>query len=190
MADFRRLQTETQASTIQPPGIMVASEKEVEGSDDSRRKIIIGAAVVAALVIAAVFYVLLRTSAGSNVEPVLQGAIRQGAPEFEQYHSRIVLDAPEADEAKRALGDIVMNLQTTVRNFTGRTIDGLEIKGAVVDQQGNPVMARTVVVIPTRQPELAPNKTMVVSVRLEGMRESDVRANIHMEVVGFKFKQQ
>jgi hypothetical protein len=168
---------------------MVASEKDVEASDESRRKLIIVVAVVAALVIAGVFYFLLRAGSGSNVEPVLEGAIRPGSPEWDQFHSKIVLDDPEADEAKRALGDIVMNLQTTVRNFTGRTLNGLEIKGAVIDHDGKPVKERTVVVIPGRQRELEPNRTMLVTVRLEGMSERDDRANIRMEVTGFKFKQ-
>jgi len=169
---------------------MAASEKSVDSSDDSRRKLIIIVAIIAALVIAVFFYFLLRASStGGNVDPVLEGAIRAGSPEWEQYHSKIVLDAPEADEAKRALGDIVMNLQTTVRNFTGRPLSGLEIRGAVVDHQGKAVKERTLVVIPTRQPELGPNQTMVVAVRLEGMKETDDRANIRMEVTGFKFKQ-
>ncbi len=130
------------------------------------------------------------SSGGGNVDPVLEAAIRAGSPEWEQNHSKIVLDAPEADEAKRALGDIVMNLQTTVRNFTGRTLSGLEIHGAVVDQQGKAVREKTLVVIPTpRQLELGPNQTMVVAVHLDGMKESDNRANIRMEVTGFKFKQ-
>jgi len=169
---------------------MSASEKSLDSSDDSRRKLIIGVAIIAALVIAVFFYFLLRaTSTGGSADPVLEGAIRAGSPEWEQHHSKIVLDAPEADEAKRALGDIVMNLQTTVRNFTGRTLNGLEIRGAVVDHQGKAVRERTLVVIPTRQPELPPNQTMVVAVRLEGMKDSDDRANIRMEVTGFKFKQ-
>ena len=169
---------------------MAASEKSVDSSDDSRRKLIIIVAIIAALVIAVFFYFLLRASStGGNVDPVLEGAIRAGSPEWEQYHSKIVLDEPEADEAKRALGDIVMNLQTTVRNFTGRPLSGLEIRGAVVDHQGKAVKERTLVVIPTRQPELGPNQTMVVAVRLEGMKETDDRANIRMEVTGFKFKQ-
>jgi hypothetical protein len=100
-----------------------------------------------------------------------------------------VLDDPEATEAKRALGDIVMSLQTTVRNFTGKTLNGLEIRAAVVDYEGKPIKQRTVVVVPTRQPELAPNKTMPVSVMLEGMSDQDARANIKMEVTGFKFKE-
>lgn len=169
---------------------MAASEKDLEASDDSRRRIIIAAAVVAAVFIAGVFYILLRASSGPNVEPVLEGAIRPGSPEFDQYHSRIVLDAPEADESKRALGDIVMTLRTTVRNFTGKTLTGLEVRGTVVDPQNNPIKERTLIVIPTQQrAELENNKTMVVSVRLEGMTDSDYRANIRMDVTAFKFKQ-
>ncbi len=167
---------------------MATSEKEPDDSDDSRRKIIILAAVAAALVIAVVFYFLLRASSGGTAEPVLEGAIRAGSPDFEKYRSQIVLDPPEADEAKRALGDIVMNLQTTIRNFTGRTLNGLEVKADVVDHQGKPVKERSVVVIPTKQPELEPNRTIQVVVRLEGMKDSDDRANIKMEVTGFKFK--
>jgi hypothetical protein len=45
------------------------------------------------------------------------------------------------------------------------------------------------VVIPTRQPELGPNKTMPVAVALDGMKDTDARANIKMEVTGFKFKE-
>ena len=169
---------------------MAAPEKSLDSSDESRRKLIIVVAIIAALVIAVFFYFLLRaTSTGGSTDPVLEGAIRAGSPEWEQYHSKIVLDEPEADEAKRALGDIVMNLQTTVRNFTGRTLNGLEIRGTVVDHQGKAVKERTLIMVPTRQPELGPNQTMVVAVRLEGMKDSDDRANIKMEVTGFKLKQ-
>jgi hypothetical protein len=167
---------------------MASSERDLDGSDDSRRKIIIGVAVVAAIFIAVVFYFLMRASSGGNVEPVLEGAVRRGSPEFDQNIDKIYLDPPEADEAKRALGDIVMNLQTTARNFSGRTLNGLEVRAAVVDGEGKPVKERTVVVIPTRQPELQPNGTMLVVVRLDGMKETDHRANIMMEVTGFKFK--
>ena len=167
---------------------MSGSTKDLEGSDDSRRKIIISAAVVAALFIAIIFYFLMRASSGGNVEPVLEGALRPGSPEFDQNIGKLYLDPPEADEAKRALGDIVMNLQTTVRNFTGRTINGLEVKASVVDGEGKPVKQRTVVVIPTKQAELQPNGTMLVVVRLDGMKDSDHRANIKMEVTGLKLK--
>ena len=92
---------------------------------------------------------------------------------------------PEADEAKRALGDTVMTLHTTARNFTGRTITGLEIRASVVDSDEKPVKQRTVVVVPGRQSELDPLKTMRVSIMIDGFSDSDNRANIKMEVTGF-----
>ncbi|HEX5876090.1 MAG TPA: hypothetical protein VFY60_15680 [Pyrinomonadaceae bacterium] len=169
---------------------MAAPDRRVEASE-SNRTLIIGVAVVAAIVIAAVFYVLMRVSSGGNATAdSLQGAIRAGSPQFEEYKSKIVLDDPEAEEAKRALGDVWMGLSTVARNLTGKTLNGLEIRAAVVDYEGKPVKQRTVVVIPTRQnPELAPSKTMPVSVALDGMKDTDARANIKMEVVGFRFKE-
>ena len=167
---------------------MAVPDRRIEASESNRTLIII-VAVAAAVVIALVFYLLMRAGGGRASEPVLQGAIRAGSPQFEQYKSQIVLDDPEATEAKRALGDIVMSLQTTVRNLTGKTLNGLEIRAAVVDYPQQPVKQRTVIVVPTRQPELPPNKTMQVQVMLEGMSDKDARANIKMEVTGFKFKE-
>jgi len=44
------------------------------------------------------------------------------------------------------------------------------------------------VIIPGRQSELEPNKTMKVSIVLEGFKDSDDRADIKMEVTGFNLK--
>ena len=168
---------------------MAASDRRAETSETNRTLIIV-VAVAAGVVIAVFFYFLMRASSGSNTgEPTLQGAIREGSPEFEKYKSQIYLEEPEATEAKRALGDIVMTLTTTVRNLTGKTLNGLEIRASVVDYEGKPVKQRSVVVIPTRQPELAPNKPLQVNVMLDGMKDTDARANIKMEVAGFKFKE-
>jgi hypothetical protein len=168
---------------------MSVPDRRIE-ANETNRTLIIGVAVAAAVIIAALFYVLMRAGgSGGAGEPTLQGAIREGSPQFEEYKSKVFLDEPEATEAKRALGDIVMSLQTTVRNVTGKTLTGLEIRASVVDYESQPVKQRTVVVIPTRQPELAPNKTMQVNVMLDGMSENDARANIKMEVTAFKFKE-
>ena len=166
---------------------MAAPDRRLESSE-SNRTLIIVVAVAAAVVIALFFYFLMRAGSGTNGEPTLQGAIRSGSAEFDAQKGNIVLDDPEADEAKRALGDIVMSLRTTVRNLTGKTLNGLEIRASVVDYEGKPVKERTAVIIPTRQGELAPNKTLPVQMMLEGMKETDARANIRMEVVAFKFK--
>ena len=168
---------------------MATSERQLPETDDSRRRVIITVAVIAAIAIGGLFYFLMRASSRITVEPTLERAIRPGSPEFAEYAPKLFVEAPEADEAKLALGGIVMNLQTTVRNFTGRTLNGLEMRGMVVDHQGKPVREKTVVVIPTSsQPELEPNHSMTVRLRLEGMTDSDDRANIKMDVTGFKFK--
>lgn len=168
---------------------MAAPERRAEISGTNRTLIIV-VAIAAAVVIASFFYVLMRaSSSGGSGEQPLQGAIREGHPQFEEYKARVFLDEPEATEAKRALGDIVMTLTTTVRNVTGKTLTGLEIRAAVVDYEGKPIKQRNVVVIPARQPELPVNKTMQVNVTLDGMKDSDARANIKMEVVAFKFKE-
>jgi len=167
---------------------MSTLERQIPEEEDSRRKIIIIVAVVAAIIIAMFFYVLMRAGSAVRVEPTLAGAVRAGSPEFAQYASKIAVDDPEATESKRALGDIVMNITTNVRNFTGRTLTGLEVKGMVVDHQGQPVNQKTVVVVPTTQPELENNRTIAVRVMLEGMTDQDDRANIKVEVTGFILK--
>jgi len=156
--------------------------------EKSSRTLIIVVAVIAALAIGGFFYILMRKSVATGPPPTLQGAIRQGSPDWDKYIKVIALDDPEADEAKRALGDTVMTLHTTARNFTGRTITGLEIRGSVVDSDGKPVKQRTLVVIPGRQPELDPLKTIRVSIMIDGFSDSDNRANIKMEVTGFTLK--
>ena len=146
---------------------MARSDRQPAAGDDSRQKVVIVVAIVAAVAIGILFYFLLRATGGGGLQPTLQGAIRPGSPEFAEYQSKIVLDPPEADEARRPLGDIVMTLRSTVRNFTGKTLSGLEVKGTVVDHQGQPVKEKTVVAVPSdRQPELGPNKTMTAVVVL------------------------
>src|SRR6266566_5291196 len=158
---------------------MATPERQTAETDESQRKIVIVVAVIAAVAIAALFYFLMRATGGGSVEPTLEGAMRPGSAEFAANQPKIVLDSPEAYESKRALGDIVMNLQTTVRNFTGRTLTGLEMRGMVVDHQGKPVREKTAVILPTTgQRELDPNHAMVARIRLEGMTDSDDRANI------------
>lgn len=157
-------------------------------ADNSRRTIFIVVGIVSAVLVASIIYLLYRPIANVPQPAQLQGAIRAGSPEFERYRDKIVLDSIEAFESTRALGDIVMTLQGTVRNFTGRTINGLEVYGAVVDLNGKPVKEKTVAVIPNQKAELAPNETMQARVLLEGISKEAVRANIKMEVVAVRFK--
>lgn len=171
---------------------MAAPDRRLE-TTESNRTLIIVVAIAAAVLIAGLFYGLMRLGGrGSNAAPTLQGAIRAGNPEFDKNKPNIVLDEPEAFEGKRALGDTWMTLKTTARNLTGKTLAGLEITGSVVDYEGKPIKQRALVVVPseaTGVSELSPNKTMTVQMMLEGFKDTDPRANIKMEVTGFKFKE-
>ena len=168
---------------------MATQDRRVE-ENDSRRTLIIVVAVVAAVVVALFFALLFMGTRGSDTETTLQGAIRAGPPELEQYKAQIVRDDPEAFESPRALGDIVMTLKTTVRNLSNKTLNGLEVRAAVVNHQDQPVKQKTLVVIPTpRQQDLAPNKTMDVTIMLDGFKPDDDRANIKMEIVAVRFKE-
>ena len=168
---------------------MAAPDRRLE-STESNRTLIIAVAIAAAVVIAIIFgFLMWMVSSGPSAGVTLQGAIRPGNPEFDKNAANIALDEPEGFEAPRPLGDLTMSLRTTVRNLTGKTITGLEIKGSVIDYEGKPVKEKTLIVVPSeRQPELLPNKTMQAQMMLDGMKESDPRANIKMEVVAFKLK--
>ncbi len=171
------------------------SAKLNDEADASRRKIFIIAAIVSALLIAAlVFWATRSGTNGAAQQPRLEGAIRADSPEFAQLRERIVVDFiadDDAFESTRPVGDIVMTLRPKVRNFTGRTITGLELLATVVDLDNNPVKQRTRIAIPnaeTGQSELEHNKILVVSILMEGFNKDDVRANIRVEVTGVKFK--
>ena len=174
---------------------MSITEQKINKREGSRNIPFIVAAVIAALIIAGLFvYLRKRPAPAPSAGPAqqhLEGALRAGSPEFEQAKQRIGVDDPEATEGSRIVGDIVMTLTTTVRNFTGRTISGLEMRAAVVDLNGKSIKERYVIVVPDVKRDMAElenNKTLPVSVTIEGFSKSDVRANIQMEVTGVKFK--
>ena len=156
--------------------------------DKPRRTLIIVVAVIAAVLIGGVFFLLMRQTAAPEAPATLADAIRAGSPEFEQYRAKIALDKPEAMQSTNVLGGFQMDLETTVRNFTGRTIIGLEIRAAILTSQGGVLKDRTIVVIPTKRSELEPNKTMFVTVPISQIKETDDRASLWMEVTAFKLR--
>jgi hypothetical protein len=135
------------------------------------------------------FSVILLVGCGGGAKRNnLPQLVRAGGADFEKYQQLIKIDELEADEAARPIGDMVVTLYATIRNFTGRTLNGLEVRAAVVDLEGKPVKERHVLIIPNRQPELDNNQTMKAQVLLEGISKNATRANIKMEITGFSFK--
>lgn len=171
---------------------MSTTERDTAESNRTLWTIYAVVGVISLILIGGVIFIAKRKPVATNAEqPKLEGALRSGSPDFEKYKALITVDKPEATEGTRAIGDIVMTLTTTVRNFTGKTIDGLEMRGAVVDLEGNTVKERTVVVIPNDVagvPDLEHNETLAVPILLEGMTKEADRANIKMEVTAVRFK--
>ena len=154
-----------------------------------RRTLIIIVAVIAAVMIGGFFYILLRSTSAPGAPATLQSAIRPGSADWDQYKSKILIDVPEATQSTTALGGFQMTLETTGRNFTGKTISGLEMRAAVLNSQGLAIKDRTMVVVPTaRQTELLPTKTMHVIINVTGLKESDDRKGLFMDVTGFKLQ--
>ena len=167
-----------------------------EKQQEKKATIYVTAAIVilSALLIGGFLWIRRQPSQDPKITKAkLENAIRPDSPEWKQSVEKIILDPPEAVESKRTVGGMWMQLQTTVRNFTGRTITGLEMKGTVVDLQGQPVRDHTVVIIPgflnnQQITELDNNKTLRVPITVEGFKPTDVRANIKMEVTGFRLQ--
>lgn len=171
----------------------MSSRPNTEEADSSRKTIFVVVGLAGALVVALLVYWATRPAPPVQ-QPRLDNAIRAGSPEFAQLRDRVVVDfIPDQDafESKRAAGDIVMTMRPKIRNFTGRTISGLELRAAVVDLEGKPVRERTLIAIPngaTGANELEPNKVLEAPIMMEGFKDTDVRANIKIEVTAVRFK--
>lgn len=138
--------------------------------------------------VTAIYYFKWSRPAPVREDAKLEGALRAGTPEFEQYRPRVVVEGLQATQSSRALGDIVMELTATVKNTTGRAITGLEVRGAVVDNQAATVGERTTIIIPARQAQLKPDETMNVRVLIEGIKPEADRSGLRLEVTGLRFE--
>lgn len=155
-----------------------------------RWPLILLAAIITTLIVlvtAGVLHLSLTRPFGSPAaERRLEGAVRPEMPEFEQLRERIVVERLVAAEAPRPLKDVAVEINGTVRNTTGRTISGLEMRGAVLDARRSPLRERTVVVVPARQAVVEPGEAINVRILLEGIRPESERADVLMEVTGVR----
>ena len=154
-----------------------------EEPDKSRLVIYAAVAVVALLLLGGLAYLASRPTAKPGEER-LAGAIRAGAPEFPA--DKLIVDFDPDEDASigaNALGNYVVTMKPTVRNFTGRVVSGLEFRAAGLDLKGNTIRERTYVA----EEEIEPNRTASPAIGLN-FPPDNRPAQLKLELTGVRFK--
>jgi hypothetical protein len=157
-------------------------EKRKE-ADKSRLVIYAGVAVLALLLVGGLAYLATRPTQKPGEER-LAGAIRPGAADFPGNNLVVDFDPDEnATIGVNALGNYVVTMKPTVRNFTGRTVNGLEFRAAGLDLTGNVIRERTYVT----EEEIEANKTATPAIGLN-FPPDNRPAQLKLELTGVRFK--
>lgn len=170
--------------TAAPSPVPMASfgERRVE-RDKSQLMIYAGVAVLALLLVGGLAYLATRPTQKPGEER-LANAVRAGEPDWPG--NKLVVDFDPDQNATigaNALGNYVVTMKPTVRNFTGRTVNGLEFRAAGLDLKGNVIRERTYVT----EEEIEMNKTASPAIGLNF--PSDNRpAQLKLELTGVRFK--
>jgi hypothetical protein len=163
-------------------------EDQIENPPE-KRKYMMMATLVAILVVGVAAFIFFSIPTREEIErKSLEGAVREGSPEFEVLTRKISISTDEENtkESPTALGTIVMFISGRIRNMTGKNITGLEIKVAVVDQLNKPIKEKILTVVPTQKEVLQPEEVMPVRVMIEGFKKDDDRANVRWKVTAIK----
>lgn len=136
--------------------------------------------------------VSMKSSTKQIQTQALEGAFREGTPEFEKYTKKIIAETNEdrTTQSPTGMGTILMSIHGRIRNITGKSLTGLELKVTVIDSFGNPVKDKTTVVIPKDEiTQLANGEVLPVQVTIEGFNKDDDRANIRWKVTAIKVQE-
>lgn|GEM_PF-1785208 len=188
------LQTHVERAAPPPPSAPLSSFGEKNtAAEGSRRVALTVMAVAAAVVVVAILLLLtpvgvklgLRSPAPTG-ERRLAGAVRPGTPEFEQVRERLVVEFDpneNADIGPTALGPWAVIMKPVVRNFTGRTVSGLEFHASGLDLSGRTIRERTFI----SEEEIEPNKVFVPNIGVNFPQDGKP-ANLKLELTGVRFK--
>lgn len=155
-----------------------------EERDSSRRLIYGSVALVALLLIGGLAYLASRPSARPGEER-LEEAVRPGSPDFPDAGKLVVEFDPNENAliGPTALGPWAVTFKPVVRNFTGRTITGLEFRVAGLDPKGNVIRER----ITINRDEIEPNKIHTPPLSIN-FPQDNKPADLKLELTGVRFK--
>lgn len=177
-----------------PTAAPLPSFEKTKGEADGSRRVAFTVMAIASVVIVGAILLLLTPvgvklglrSPPQTGERRLAGAIRPGSPEFEQVRERLIIEFDpneNADIGPTALGPWAVIMKPVVRNFTGRTVSGLEFHASGVDLSGQTIRERTFI----SEEEIEPNKTFTPNIGVNFPQDGKP-ANLKLELTGIRFK--
>lgn len=158
-------------------------------------KIMLGALGVAVLIVAGIFWLIsLKPSVVDLEAQAMDGAVREGSPEFQQYgrniniqdsntntksikfvpYGKLVILSTDNDRLMKsptAMGNTMISIGGKVKNVTGKTITALEINVAVTDMSNNPIKDKTVLLVPKLFTKLEDGSETPITVTIEGLEK-------------------
>jgi hypothetical protein len=144
---------------------------------------VVGLLAIAGLVLIA----MQRPSMQDQMAAVLADAHREGSPQFEEITKDIIISTGDNTvESPNAFGSISMFIAGKIRNKGIRTINGLEVNVAVVDQFNQTLKEKKVLVVPTQVSQLGPNEVIPITLSVDGFNKDDDRANIRWKVTAIR----
>ena len=155
-----------------------------EEPDKSRLVIYAAVTALALLLVGGLAYLATRPSQGPGEER-LEGAVRPGSPDF-PGPDKLVVEFDPNENAKigpTALGPWAVTMEPVVRNFTGRTVSGLEFRIAGVDLKGNVIRERTAI----NTDEIEPNKIRTPPLSIN-FPQDNRPADLKLQLTGVRFK--
>ena len=142
---------------------------------------------IALLVVVMHFVISTSSSTHTSSSKQVEWMIQPGQPDFDQFKQHIAVQEVLGNEKVHPFNDLAVELTAVVKNQTGRTINGLEMRGAIVDTANSTLRERTVAVIPVQQTALENDEAINVRILLEGIHRDSDRARTVLEVTGITF---
>jgi hypothetical protein len=134
-----------------------------------------------------IWILTLQPSIEEQKVAVIEGAYKEGSPEFETLTNDIVIaTSRDTVESPNAFGTISMFIRGTVRNKGTRSINGLEINVAVRNTEGQVVKEKRLLAIPAQHARLDPGESVTVNLTIDGFKQGDDRADIRWKVTAIR----
>ncbi|HEX6125144.1 MAG TPA: hypothetical protein VFZ23_07200 [Pyrinomonadaceae bacterium] len=149
--------------------------------------LIVGMLVGVVILGLGIWLLTFQPSMEDQMASILEGSYREGSPAFAEITRDIIIETgKDTVESPNAFGSISMFIAGKIRNKGDKTINGLEVNVSVVDTFNQLLKEKRLLVVPTKQPVLAPGDTIDVHLEIPGFSPKDDRANIRWKVTAIR----